>query len=364
MSKRLKTLPSNDGFRMPGEYEPHEAIWMAWPERPDNWRNGGKLAQQSFIEVAIAISQTTPVYMAVNETQYRNARQRLPSNISVIEMSANDCWMRDIGPTYIVNDKGVRRGVDWHFNAWGGLVNGLYFPWDKDDEVARKICDFHDDDSYRVPIILEGGSIISDGDGTLYTTEECILHPGRNPNLCKDEIEIFFKDYLGIDKVIWVPQGVYNDETNGHIDNTLVIVKPGEVLLNFCDDVDDPQYQRSIDAFNYLNAQEDAKGRPIIVHKLPMPGPMYLTEKEVSGIDTGEGMHREIGTRLAGSYANLLITNKQIVMPLLDEKYDGFVIEKLSKIFSGYKISPIPTREILLGGGNIHCITQQIPAIN
>ena len=349
---------------MPGEHEPHEAIWMAWPERTDNWRYGAKCAQQTFVEVATAISKSTPVYMAVNQSQYNNAREQLPDDITVIEMSTNDSWMRDIGPSYVVNDQGERRGIDWHFTAWGGLVDGLYFPWDKDDQIAQKICEIHGDDSYRAPIVLEGGSIHVDGEGTLYTTAECLLHPSRNPEMTQKQIEVTLKEYLNIQKVLWIPKGVYNDETNGHVDNILVIAKPGEVLLNWCDDVNDPQYERSLDAYNYLTQQSDAKGRRLTVHKLPMPGPLFMDEAQASGIDSTKGMSRSIGERLAASYANLLITNKQIIMPLLDQKYDDQVMRQLGTIFPDYQITGIPALEILLGGGNIHCITQQIPAIN
>ena len=177
MTTTYKTTPREDGFRMPGEHEPHAGMWMAWPERTDNWRYGGKPAQLAFVNVAKAIAEVTPLTMAVSAGQYDNARNLLPDHIRVVEITTNDSWMRDIGPSYVVNDKGERRGVDWEFNAWGGLVDGLYFPWDRDDQVAHKICEMEGDGHYRAPIILEGGSIHVDGDGTLYTTEECLLHP-------------------------------------------------------------------------------------------------------------------------------------------------------------------------------------------
>ncbi|WP_028865867.1 agmatine deiminase [Psychromonas aquimarina] len=363
MSIQLKSTPLDDGFRMPAEHEPHAGIWMAWPERADNWRYGGKPAQNVFINVAKAISKNTKVTMVVGSGQYENARAQLPEDIQLIEMSTDDSWMRDIGPSYVVNNKGIRRGVDWEFNAWGGLVDGLYFPWDKDDAVAQKVCEVLTDDSYRAPIILEGGSIHVDGEGTLYTTEECLLHPSRNPELSKDEIEQVLKQYLSIEKVIWLPQGLYNDETNGHVDNLMHIVAPGEVVLTWCDDVSDPQYAISRKARDILTAETDAKGRQIIVHKLPMPGPLYITEEEARGVDICDGMVRESGERLAGSYANYLISNNHIIFPLLDEKTDQQAETILAKLYPGYQLSGVDAREILLGGGNIHCITQQIPAV-
>lgn len=363
MSKKLHTIPALDNFRMPGEQEAHEGIWMAWPERTDNWRFGAKPAQHAFVEVAKAIAKKTKVTMVVTADQYDNARGRLPEHIQLIEMTTDDSWMRDIGPSYVVNDKGVRRGIDWEFNAWGGLVDGLYSPWDKDDAVAKKVCEILEDDSYRAPIVLEGGSIHVDGEGTLYTTEECLLHPSRNPDLSKVDIEQVLKDHLSIEKVIWLPLGLYNDETNGHVDNIMHVVAPGEVALTWCDDPADPQYAISRQALDALETETDAKGRQIKVHKLPLPGPLYFTEEEANGIDMCDGMAREPGERLAASYANYLISNKHIIYPLLDDKTDSIARDKLAEIYPDYELTGVAAREILLGGGNIHCITQQIPKL-
>ncbi|MGF1859716.1 agmatine deiminase [Photobacterium profundum] len=363
MTKQLSTSPKQDGFRMPAEHEPQSAIWMAWPERTDNWRYGAKPAQATFVEVAKAIAKTTPVTMVVSAEQFENARVVLPSYIQVLEMSTDDSWMRDIGPSYVVNDHGERRGVDWHFNAWGGLVDGLYFPWDKDDAVARKVCETLGDDSYRAPIVLEGGSIHVDGEGTLYTTEECLLHPSRNPDLTREEIEDVLKANLSIEKVIWIPQGLYNDETNGHVDNLIHVVRPGEIALTWCDDETDPQYIISRKAMDVLLTETDAKGRQIKIHKLPMPGPLYISEDEANGVDVSEGMERVPGERLAGSYANYLISNKHVIYPLLDEVHDKDVAMLLADLYPNYEVTGVNAREILLGGGNIHCITQQIPKV-
>lgn len=362
MSKTIDTFPIDDNFRMPGEHEPQSEVWMAWPTRSDNWRFSGKPAQKAFVDVAVAIAKTTPVVMLVNHAQFANARAQLPAEIKVVEMSYNDCWMRDIGATYIINENGERRGISWHFNAWGGLVDGLYFPWDLDDAVASKMLDLTQDDIYKAPLVLEGGSVHTDGEGTLYTTEECLLHPSRNPDMSKDEIEQHLKNYLGIEKVIWLPKGLYNDETNGHVDNILHVVKPGEVALTWCDDQNDPQYQISREAFDILSTQKDAKGREIIIHKLPMPGPLYMTEEEAAGIDHGEGMEREAGERLAASYANFLVSNGQVIYPLLDEYHDDEAKVALEAAFPEHDLIGVNAREILLGGGNIHCITQQVPA--
>lgn len=363
MAKVHDSFPAADGFHMPGEHGPQAEIWMAWPERPDNWRDGGKPAQACFTAVARAIAEVTPVTMAVSAGQYANARARLPDHVRVVEMSTNDAWMRDIGPTFVVDGTGARRGVQWEFNAWGGLVDGLYFPWDHDAQVGGKVCEILNADSYRAGIVLEGGSIHADGDGTLFTTEECLLHPSRNPGLSKGEIEQVLKDHLAVDKVIWLPQGLYEDETNGHIDNLLHVVKPGEVVLSWTDDETDPQYAISKRAHEILSAATDAKGRKLTVHKLHIPGPLHMTEAEAAGLDASDWLARAAGQRLAGSYANFLITNGRIILPLLDAAWDDHARAVLQGVFPGHEIVGVPAREILLGGGNIHCITQQVPAV-
>lgn len=361
MSKMLDSTPRQDGFRMPGEHEPQDDVWLAWPIREDNWRASGKPAQQAFTAVAHAIVQSTPVTVLVQEDHYQEARNALNDKVRVIKMNYNDCWMRDIGATYVINDKGERRGISWHFNAWGGELDGLYDAWDLDDAVATQMTAITEDDYYQAPLILEGGSIHVDGEGTLYTTEECLLHPSRNPDLSKDDIEALMKRYLNVDKIIWLKNGLFNDETNGHIDNILHVIRPGVVALTWCDDENDPQYAISQAAYQVLSTEKDAKGRRLEIIKLPLPGPLYMSAEESQGVEQTDTMERNAGDRLAASYANFLISNENVVFPLLDEKNDKQAEEILRAAFPGYRVIGVPTREVLLGGGNIHCITQQVP---
>src|SRR5690625_815615 len=175
--KTINSTPRQDGFRMPGEFEPHKQTWMLWPMRTDTWRAGAKPAQKSYVEVAKAIAQFEPVTVGVNHEQYENARAMLPDHIRVVEISSNDAWMRDIGPTFVINDSGEVRGIDWGFNAWGGIEEGLYFPWDKDQLVKQKVLEIENIDRYDAThFINEGGAIAVDGEGTLITTEECLLN--------------------------------------------------------------------------------------------------------------------------------------------------------------------------------------------
>jgi agmatine deiminase len=362
--KIINSIPKKDGFRMPGEFEEHDGCWMIWPSRPDVWRNGGKNAQATFVEVAKAISRFEPVTMCVNERDYENARMKLPENIRVVEISSDDAWMRDVGATFVVSDSEVR-GVDWKFNCWGGLDGGAYFPWDKDLKVAQKMCGIEKVDRY-VPgkFVLEGGSIHTDGDGTIITTEECLLNKNRNPDMTKDEIENHLLEYLNGEKVIWLKRGLYLDETDGHVDNLCCFAKPGVVLLSWTDDTDDPHHEIAVECLEKLENTLDAKGRKIEVVKLQIPGLSQLTEEESEGIElSSTSISRKAGERIAASYVNFYIANGGIVFPLFKDSNDEKARETLQKVFPGREIVGVYSREIVIGGGNIHCITQQQPSI-
>jgi agmatine deiminase len=363
MAKTIDRLPIDDGYRMPGEFEPHKGCWMLWPERTDTWRMGGKPAQKAFASVATAISKFEPLTMGVNKQQYFNARNLLPENIRVVEISSNDAWIRDSGPTFVTDTKGRVRYVDWKFNAWGGLSGGIYFPWDLDSFVAQKVGEIECVDRYIAPFVLEGGSIHVDGEGTLITTEECLLNPNRNPDLSKEEIESYLKNYLNVEKIIWIDKGVYQDETNGHVDNICCYIRPGVVALTWTDDKADPQYDISVDAYERLSNSIDARGRRLSVHKIHQPNPIIITEEESSFVDSVDGtLPRNTGDRMAASYINFYIANKGVVMPLFDDPFDQSALEALKKLFPNREIVGVNAREIILGGGNIHCITQQQPS--
>lgn len=362
MSEALATTPQADGFRMPGEFEAHAGCWMLWPERTDNWRLGARPAQQAFAAVAAAIARFEPVTVGASARQYLHARDRLPASVRLIELSANDCWMRDVGPTFVVNDAGIVRGVDWEFNAWGGLNGGLYFPWDQDNLVARKVLDLEGLDRYQAGFVLEGGSIHTDGQGTLLTTEECLLNPNRNPGLSREQIEARLKAYLGVERVVWLPRGVVDDETSGHIDNLCCFLRPGVVVLTWTDDASDPQHEVSSQALEVLEAERDARGRRLQIHKLHQPGPIRIAAEEAEGVDRIEGtLPRRAGDRLAASYVNFYLPDGGLILPVFGDPRDGEAVSLLERLCPERRLVPLPAREILLGGGNIHCITQQQP---
>ncbi len=365
--RTLTSTPRADGFYMPAEWARHKQTWLVWPERTDNWRLGAKPAQQAFVAVIRAIARFEPVTVMASARQFANAQAQLSlletvHPVRVVEVSNNDAWCRDTGPTFVTNGKEIR-GIDWTFNAWGGLNGGLYFPWDLDDQVAQKVLNIEGLPRYRTEgFVLEGGAIHTDGEGTLLTTAECLLNPNRNPDLTKAQIEQQLSDYLGIDKVIWLEEGIFNDETDGHVDNMCCFVRPGEVLLAWTDDETDPQYVRSRAALTVLENSTDAKGRPFIVHKLPVPGPLLAKAEEYASVDlTGAAVPREAEARLAGSYINFYLCNGGLILPTFDDPMDSVAADILAKVFPQHQVVTVPGREILLGGGNVHCITQQQP---
>eukprot|EP00897_Mesotaenium_endlicherianum_P006356 jgi/Mesen1/5749/ME000292S04831 len=366
----IEKKPAELGYHMPAEWEAHAGCWMGWPERPDNWRQSAALAQKAFVEVASAISQFEPVTICACAAQWENAREMLPPHVRVVEMSQNDSWLRDTGPTFIVKerDNGLRdvAAIDWAFNSWGGLQGGCYPDWSSDALVARKILQVERVPRFEHRMVLEGGSIHVDGQGTLLTTEECLLNPNRNPGMSKQQIEQELCRYLGVRKVLWLPRGLYGDEdTNGHIDNMACFACPGAVLLSWTDDVNDPQHERSTEALEILTQATDACGRKLEVTKVHVPGPLFYTADDVAGLQVAGGEStRQAGARLAASYVNFYVANGGVVAPAFgDPERDAAALGVLQAAFPDRKVVQVSSgREIVLGGGNVHCITQQQPA--
>lgn len=285
----------------------------------------------------------------------------------------NDSWFRDTGAIFVKNEEGIIRGTNWLFNSWGGLDGGCYDYWEDDLLVAGKMCNIERIPYYKYNMILEGGSISFDGEGTLLTTEECLLNPNRNPSMTKEQIEAELKRGLGVEKVIWLPNGLFGDvDTNGHVDNFCVFARPGEVLLSWTDDEKDPQYPISQHAYKLLEAATDAKGRHLKIHKLYIPSDIIRTpvcirwrgyvQEEFAGLTQEEGtIEREENQRLPASYVNFYFANGAIISPCFGVKEDEMARKVFQEVFPEREVVMVPTREVILGGGNIHCITQQQP---
>lgn len=366
-----KSTPAADGFRMPGEFEPHAGCIIVWPQRPGSWSFGAEEARRAFKQVIEAVAASEHVYVICGRAAFAGAQKMLADvpNTELLCMETDDSWARDIGPTYVVKDGGSRslRCVNWEFNAWGGEVDGLYLDWEQDNAFAAA---FAERTGYRMynaaPFVLEGGAVHCDGEGTVLVTEACLLSAGRNPQLTKPEIEERLKTYLGAEKVIWIPRGIYNDETNEHVDNACAFIRSGEVVLAWTDNKEDPQYELSCASLRALEEQTDARGRRLTVHKLPIPDvPVCIREEEVCGFDFAEGEDmREAGERLAASYVNFYFSNDSVLVPAFggeNEASDRRAAAILQELCPERRVVSIPARAILTGGGNIHCITQQIP---
>lgn len=357
-------------LKMPAEYAPHAATLMIWPIRPGSWPYGGKAAQCAFLQAAEELAAGEQVIFladAAHRDEVTAALQKTPNLAArgrCIVIETDDAWARDICPTFLTDGQGTLAGVDWAFNAWGGAVDGLYQSWARDDACAAACCkalDCRCIDAH--PFVLEGGSIHSDGEGTILTTEACLLSAGRNPAMSKAQIEERLCATLGADKVVWLPRGIFNDETNEHVDNVCAFTGPAEVVLAWTDDENDPQYPLSRACWKVLEQATDAKGRRFKIHKLPIPAvPLCVGEKDLAGyeFEPGEDV-REVGERLAASYVNFYIGNAAVVVPQFGDKNDETACRVLAGFFPGRKICPIPARDILLGGGNLHCVTQQVP---
>jgi agmatine deiminase len=364
IDEALSGTPAADGFWMPAEYEAHEATWLLWPARHDNWRESARPAQAAFAQVAAAIRGFERVHVGVLPHLLAEARALLPEDIEVHGIEYDDCWMRDVGPTFLVGEEAQTiRAVHWRFNAWGGL----YQPFDRDERVPVQVLAHSSGlpmrDRYRAPITLEGGALHVDGEGTALLTEECALDPNRNPGKTRAQVEAVLREYLGVGHFIWLGKGVFNDETHGHIDNLACFAGATKVCLAWTDDRSDPQYAISLDAWERLSDARDASGRRLEVFKLPIPGPLYMTAAEAGGLVPSAAMKpRRAGDRLAASYVNFYFANGGIVMPLLDPRTDAQAAEILQRACPGRRIVGVPAREILLGGGGIHCITQQVPS--
>ncbi len=365
------TTPKNDGFSMPAEYSKHLGCIIIWPWRPGSWNYGAKPAQRAFVQVIKAIAESETVFVFCGKRKMSEALAALDGvkNVVVREAETDDSWARDIAPTFVVNPRTDEvAAVNWEFNAWGGAVDGLYAHWEKDNAFARLCAEYAGAAVYdAAPFVLEGGSIHSDGEGTVMVTESCLLSKGRNPGLSKRQIEEKLKQYLGAEKVLWLPRGIYNDETNEHVDNVCAFIGPAEVVLAWTDNRDDPQYGLSLADLKYLESATDARGRRIKVHKLPIPDrPVTVTEKDLAGYVFEEGEDvREAGERLAASYCNFYFSNGAVVLPAFggeNEHSDGRAAEIMRALCPDRKVITVNARDILLGGGNVHCITGQIPA--
>lgn len=337
--------PCDSGYRMPAEWEPHQRTFISWPVRSSMiYPQDYELVCRGYGEIVGAIAEFEPVTVVVNSGD-RNvppAYIQAPG-VDYLILEHNDSWIRDNGPTFVVNRQGAIAGINWRFNAWGGK----YQPWDLDDQVAPAILERFGVRRFDAPLVLEGGSIHVDGEGTLLTTEECLLNPNRNPQLSRKEIEDHLYRYLGSRQVIWLKRGLSGDETDGHVDNIACFAGPGRVLIQVCDDPAQENYAISQENLQILRDAVDAQGRPLEIITLPQPPPQSYNQ-----------------VSLTLSYINFYFVNGGIIMPVFGgaaAETDRKAREVLQHTFPSRIIRAVDGLAIIREGGNIHCMTQQMP---
>ncbi|MFI5527752.1 agmatine/peptidylarginine deiminase [Kitasatospora sp. NPDC051853] len=328
-------------FRMPAEWTEHEGCLMAWPTREDLWGATFEDAKREYAQVARAISEFEPVTMVAAPGQGEEARALCGEGIEVTELPIDDAWFRDSAPIFVLDQDGARAGVDFRFNAWGGK----HSPWDSDDRISGLLLERLGVERIDSRMILEGGAVTVDGEGTLITTEQCLLHPNRNPGMSKEEIEAELIAKLGVTKVIWLPYGgLLDTETDGHVDGVCAFTGPGQVLIQLPSDPAHPDYQRMRDNRAVLEAATDARGRTLEIIDLPQT---VFTEIA--------------GQEIEVCYLNFYVANGGVVVPVADLPGEEEALAVIAECFPGRKVVGVRARAIAFGGGGVHCITQQIP---
>jgi agmatine deiminase len=322
-------------FSMPAEWMPHARTWMAWPCRREAWDGPQGLARAkgAYVAVAKAISHCEPVVMAARPEDADEARQA--TGCEIFEVALDDSWTRDIGPTFVTRPSG-QAVVQWRFNAWGGK----YTPFDQDARFATRVAERAGVPVHFAPIFCEGGAIHSDGQGTLLTTEQCLLNPNRNPGLSRDDAEQVLRDFMGAERVIWLGEGFSDTETDGHVDNIACFAPRGRVILGVPDFKSHPDHAPVIEAKKRL----ETAGLEVI--ELVQPKTIR---------------HDRHGRLLQASYVNFTLCNGGLVMPSFDDARDEQAKAVLADCFPDRVIVTVPALDIVAGGGGIHCITQQEP---
>ncbi|MFJ8039220.1 agmatine/peptidylarginine deiminase [Kitasatospora sp. NPDC096147] len=328
-------------FRMPAEWTEHEGCLMAWPTREDLWGATFEDAKREYAEVARAISEFEPVTMVAAPGQGEEARALCGEGIEVTELPIDDAWFRDSAPIFVLGPDGARAGVDFRFNAWGRK----HSPWDADDRISGLLLERLGVDRIESGMILEGGAVTVDGEGTLITTEQCLLHENRNPGMTKEQIEAELIARLGVSKVIWLPYGgLLDTETDGHVDGVCAFTAPGQVLIQLPSDPAHPDYQRMRDNRAVLAAATDAQGRALDIVDLPQTVFTEIASQEIEVC-----------------YLNFYVANGGVVVPVADLPGEEEALAVIADCFPGRKVVGVRARAIAFGGGGVHCITQQIP---
>jgi agmatine deiminase len=331
--------------RMPPEWAPHERTVMCWPARDDLWGAHRAQAVDEYVGVAAAVAEFEPVTMVAPPRYAEEADARcreVDGDVTVLELPVDDSWARDSGPLYAVDASGQRVVVDVTFNSWGEK----FLPYADDALLARRWAAHAGVPVVDEAMVLEGGSVSVDGDGTVLTTEQCLLHPNRNPDLDRVQVEAGLHRVLGTTHVVWLPFGLaLDDDTDGHVDNVAAFTAPGTVLLQGCDDPVEEDAARTAANAAVLAGATDAGGAPLTTVEVPV-----LPFAELGG------------ERLVVPYLNLYLCNGGAVVPVSGHPADDGMLALIGEQLPGRRVVPVPAVAIAFGGGGPHCITQQVPA--
>jgi agmatine deiminase len=336
---------------MPAEWERHEATWLSWPKNPLTFPEDViTKVEEIYCQIIAALSWDEKVKVLVDdEATKRRVTKRLRSTrasmegVSLIPIRSADVWIRDYGPTFLVKEGKGKAAVKWRFNAWGGKYEDLLV----DDLTGEDVVRASGVRAFRPGIILEGGSIDVNGDGTVLTTEQCLLNKNRNPELSKEQIETYLAQYIGATNVIWLKSGIEGDDTDGHVDDFARFVSKNTVVCSFSESKGTENGEVLSKNLSILERSKDRDGRALRIMRLPMPHPLRLEEEE---------------RWLPASYANFYIGNSVVLLPVFKDPNDEKAIGTLRRLFPRREIVPIFAADLVYGYGGIHCITQQEPA--
>ncbi len=334
--------PRDLGFRAPAEWEPHAATWAAWPFDDELWFGRLEGVRSEAAAFLRAVARFEPVRLLVRDAEAEDdARRRLAgSAVGFVRVPLDDAWLRDNGPTFVRDVSGRVSFVHWAFNAWGQK-----FEWARDTEAPQAIARALGVHPWRLEVVLEGGAIEVDGVGTALTTRQCLLHPKRNPQLGEADYETLLRDYLGVERVIWLERGLEGDHTDGHVDTLARFADPDTIVCCVEPDAADANHGALVDNLVRLsNTRRDGAGYRLVALPLPRLG---------TGPD---------GERLPGSYVNFYIGNGFVVVPQFGDPNDARALERLRAIFPAREVIGLSARELLVGGGAFHCLTQPQPA--
>jgi agmatine deiminase len=330
--------PASAGFSMPAEWSRHSGCLMAWPTRRELWQDRLDEAKRDYAAVARTVGDFEPVLMVCTPGAAAEVKDLCGGAIEVLELPIDDSWARDSGPVFVTNPAGQVAAVRFGFNAWGER----WRPYGDDALLPVRVASHLGMQLFSAPFVLEGGAFLVDGEGTVVTTEQCLLNPNRNPAMSRQDIEQGLREYLGVTTIVWLPVGHSLDVgpagTDGHVDGVAQYVAPGHLLLEAPSDLSSPEFSTGQRNLTHLSQARDARGRTFTVS------------------------HLDPGTDSAVSYANHYLANDAVVVPVGGAATDEGVLEYLRSVYPSRQVIPVPGDTLAFGGGGPHCITQQIPA--